>query len=499
MNNGKICISVCAKTVDELRRKTAEARELCDVVELRLDCLNSPNEQVAEVTFPTNSIVTLRPREQGGNADLAVDVRSDFWKTFGRRCGADLEEDVIADAPAMAEPVICSFHDFTGAADVDEAYRRLSKTSADVIKIAAAVNDAADTIDVWKLLLKANAEGRSIIPIAMGEAGKWTRILGLAHGAYLTYASPEAGSETAPGQITARDMIDVYRVKELDRSTEVYGIIAGDTSYSMSPYIHNAAFKATQRNAVFVPFQVSDLGAFMRRMVLPATREIDLNFRGFAVTNPHKQAIIRYCDEVDATASEIGAVNTVRIDGGKLIGLNTDAEGFIQPLGKTFGDLKNARVAVVGAGGASRACVYSLINAKCDVTVFARNLTSAVTLNDDFDVRIEKFEIGDSRSADVFADLDVVVNTTPLGTRSEHLNETIATADQLRGVKLVYDLVYNPLETRLLHEARRAGAETLNGFDMLISQAAEQFKIWTGNDAPVEIMAATAKQKLDEA
>jgi 3-dehydroquinate dehydratase/shikimate dehydrogenase len=499
MNKGRICVSVCVPTVDELQRKVPYAQGLCDLVEMRLDCLNSAVEQFNTIEFPENCIITLRPREQGGNTDFPTNVRRGFWQTFHHQCGADLEEDVIAVAPKTADPLICSFHDFAATANIEEVYHRLSATSADVIKIAATVDDAVDTIDVWKLLMRANEDGRSVIPIAMGEAGKWTRILGLAHGAYLTYASPDAGSETAPGQITARDMIDVYRVKELDKQTEVYGIIAGDTSYSMSPYIHNAAFRAAGRNSVFVPCQIRDLDAFMRRMVLPATREIDLNFRGFAVTNPHKAAIIRYCDGLDQTACAIGAVNTIQINGGKLFGSNTDAEGFIRPLRKKFGDLKRARVAVVGAGGAARACVHALLNMGANVTILARDRGQARSLATDLskvnqELTVNSYQLTEAR----FTDFDIVVNTTPLGTLGEHVNETIATAEQLRGVKLVYDLVYNPPETRLLHKARQAGAETLNGFDMLIAQAAEQFKIWTGGNAPVEMMAAAAKRKLDE-
>src|SRR5262249_46574426 len=156
-----------------------------------------------------------------------------------------------------------------------------------------------------------------VIPIAMGESGKWTRILGLAHGAFLTYASLETGKETASGQITVDEMHDVYRAKELDKTTEVFGIIAGNTGYTVSPVMQNAAFKAAELNAVFVPFQVKDLDEFMHRIVKPATREIELNLKGFSITNPHKQSIIPHLDEIDETAKTIGAVNTVKVEDGK--------------------------------------------------------------------------------------------------------------------------------------------------------------------------------------
>jgi 3-dehydroquinate dehydratase/shikimate dehydrogenase len=293
-------------------------------------------------------------------------------------------------------------------------------------------------------------------------------------------------------------MIDVFRVKELDESTEDYGIIAGDTTYTMSPYIHNAAFRTARLNAVFVPLQVHDLDAFMRRMVLPEIREIELNFRGFSVTNPHKQAIIPHLDYADDAAAKIGAVNTVKIENGKLIGFNTDAQGFIAPLVEKFGDLNAVNAAVFGSGGAARACVYSLKNAGADATVFARNVEKASALAEEFGVNLKELSADNSRLKADFSNFDIVVNATPLGTSGQCENETIATAEQLRGVNLVYDLIYNPPETRLLREAKLAGAQTLGGFEMLMAQAAEQFKIWTGKDAPINEMTAAAQMRLNE-
>jgi shikimate dehydrogenase len=291
-------------------------------------------------------------------------------------------------------------------------------------------------------------------------------------------------------------MIDLYRVKYLNEQTDVYGIIAGDTSYTMSPYIHNAAFRAKGLSAVFVPFQVADLDAFITRMVRPETREVELNFRGFSVTNPHKQTMIKYLDHIDEAASKIGAVNTIKIVDGRLHGFNTDADGFIKPLKNSHSDLTGAKAAVVGAGGAARACICSLLNEGATPTVFARNTKKANELAKSLGVEIKRLETDWSRPATDFSDFDIVVNTTPLGTRGERVNETVATAEQLSGVKLVYDLVYNPTETRLMQEAKRAGAETLGGFDMLIAQAVRQFEMWTEMPAPVKEMSAAAKKRI---
>jgi 3-dehydroquinate dehydratase/shikimate dehydrogenase len=316
------------------------------------------------------------------------------------------------------------------------------------LKFAISTDSVTDAISVWRLLERAKSYGRAFIPIAMGEAGKWTRILGLAHGAFMTYAALDEGDETAPGQLTAEDLLDIYRVKEFGTETEVYGVIAGDTRYSMSPYIHNAAFKAATMDRLFVPLQTADLEAFLRRMVRAETSEIDLNFRGFAVTNPYKEAIMELLDEIDESARTIGAVNTIKIENDRLIGFNTDADGFMLPLVERLKELRSARVAVIGAGGAARACVFALMRDGAEVKIYARDITKARSLADEFGTAYAPLT-----DHDLQFDTDILVNATPLGTQGELENETVVPVELLTGVKLVYDLTYNPRDTRLLREA----------------------------------------------
>jgi shikimate dehydrogenase len=286
-------------------------------------------------------------------------------------------------------------------------------------------------------------------------------------------------------------MRNVFRVKELDTDTQVFGIIAADTSYSLSPFMHNSAFKSARLNSVFVPLQTKDLDSFMRRMVLAGTREVELNFAGFSVTNPHKQRIMQYLDEIDETATMIGAVNTVKIDNGKLLGYNTDAPGFIRPLKNLYGDLKGAKAIVVGAGGGARACIHALKKEGVDVTVMARDDSKASAIADEFGISSTTLD-SDNRTLKT----DILINATPLGTKGERERDSVATAEELGSVKLVYDLVYNPSETRLLREAKTAGAKTLGGLEMLIAQGARQFEIWTGGEAPVEEMKAAIEERL---
>jgi 3-dehydroquinate dehydratase / shikimate dehydrogenase len=495
-NQGRICVSLCAKTAGELAEKIERASPLADIIEVRFDCLEPERlEECLDIALSARAevLATFRPKGEGGFRDISDDERIDFWNQGNELgfWGADFEEDRIEESfDWLWNNRIVSFHDFSGTpSNLENTYERLAATGADIVKIAVQAERITDAIPLWKLLERANADNKQLVPIAMGEAGKWTRILGLAHGSPLAYASLEDVSGTAPGQITAGDLIDVYRVKELSRESKVFGLIAGDTSYSMSPYIQNAAISNVGLDAVFVPLQVADIGEFFPRMVREATREIDLNFHGFAVTNPHKQAVMQLLDSVDETADAIGAVNTVFLDSGKWLGKNTDAEGFIAPLKERYVSLSGANVAVIGAGGAARACVYALRQEDANITVLARNTTKAKPLAEEFGAKLLPLEALERP--------DILVNTTPLGTRGEHENETPVSAENLSGIKLVYDLTYNPRETRLLKEAREAGCETLDGLEMLIHQAAAQFKIWSGLEADTAAMRAAAIKRLE--
>jgi 3-dehydroquinate dehydratase/shikimate dehydrogenase len=486
------------------------------VIEIRFDCLkegefNTLNSDERERIFSKilrnksykdAIILTFRPSEQGGKRTLTLEEREAFWNSAYDSWGGDFEEDVIENHTSwLYGPVICSFHNFNGVPDnLFEIYERIishPNTNIDVVKIAVQTKDITDTIPIWKLLERAKSENKEIIPIAMGESGKWTRILGLAHGAFMTYASLDSGSETAPGQVSAKDLTEVYRAKELDETTEVYGILGSNVSVSLSPYIHNAAFKFHGLNSVFVPLQLSNLDEFMRRMVKPETREIELNFKGFSVTLPHKQAIIKHLDFLDETAEKIGAVNTVKIVDGKLYGYNTDAGGFIEPLLNSYGDLAGAKVALLGAGGAARACVYALKNAGANVTIFARDLAKAQNLADDFQVNSKELpKTEDQKPKPDFEDFDILVNATPLGMKGKAEGETPVSAEQLKGLQLVYDLVYIPFQTPLMTEADKAEIPKIGGLAMLIAQAMEQQKIWTNLDAPMKEMSRAALKRI---
>ncbi len=497
MNNGKICVSVCAETADELFQQVKLAEEFADIVEIRFDCLDK--EEFSKVwKQPASNIpelTTFRPKNQGGQRILTNEERVEFWNSGNQTLWGDLEFDAfeigITLTPKM---MINSFHDFNGIpVNLYEIYEKIKDNHPQVIKIAVQTKDITDTIQIWKLLKKAKAENKEIIPIAMGESGKWTRILGLAYGSFMTYASLDAEKATAPGQVTAKDLHEIYRAKELNEETEVFGILGSNTSVSMSPYIHNTAFKFHELNSVFLPLQVHNLDEFITRMVKLETREIDVNFKGFAVTIPHKQSIIKHLDYLDETAEKIGAVNTVKIIDGKFHGFNTDAHGFIEPLKNIYGDLKGARVALLGAGGSARACLYALQKNGAKVTIFARDVEKSKALSDEFGVEIKEFPISTDKIGSTY---DIIINSTPLGMRGKAEGQTPLTADQLKGAKLAYDLVYIPQETQFLKEAKLANVQTIGGLEMLLSQAVEQQRIWTNLQTPLDQIREIVLSKL---
>lgn len=494
MNNGKICVSVCAKTADELIEQIKCAEELADVIEIRFDCLEESEfdfalQKVDKLSFPKIILSTFRPKEQGGNKELNFKKRNEFWRdsrVFEFTHWADLELDFSAEKIEdmwginSFYKIIKSNHDFEKVPEnLIEIYEKIKSTEFHIVKIAVQTNDITDCIPIWQLLNRAKSENKLIIPIAMGESGKWTRILGLAHGAFMTYASLDSDKETAPGQVTARDLIEVYRAKELDETTDVYGVLGNNTNISLSPLIHNTAFKYHKLNSVFVPLQVHDLDEFIKRMVKPETREVDLNFKGFAVTIPHKQSIIKHLDYLDETAEKIGAVNTVKIIDGKLYGYNTDAQGFIEPLKQVYGSLENAKVAILGSGGSSKACVYALEKENAILTVFDGN-----------QIRSSEFKTQN------FSQFDIIVNTTPLGMRGKFEGVTPLQAEQIKEVKLVYDLVYTPFQTQFMNEADKVDVPKIGGMAMLVAQALEQQKIWTGLDAPIKEISAQVLKRL---
>ncbi|MDT7604206.1 MAG: 3-dehydroquinate dehydratase / shikimate dehydrogenase [Acidobacteriota bacterium] len=517
INNSRalVCVPVCVRRASELPDAIERAAQLADVIELRFDCL-ADDAQLDDALRDLRPILkartrpfisTFRPAEQGGARALDKQqrllfwIQNDFYSNNKIADYADIELDLLPLVGKREnewllkatdwERVICSHHDFVGVpADLEAIYERMTKTPARILKIAVQADEITDCIPVLRLLERARSEGREMIAIAMGEAGLLTRVLAPAFGSFLTYGSLDDEHATAPGQVTVRELRDLYCVHSITERTLITGLVGSPVAHSVSPHMHNAAFAARGIDAVYIPFETRDARAFVRRMAHTQTRELVWNLRGFSVTAPHKGAIMDGLDFVEPAAREIGAVNTVVCEGNELHGYNTDADAALAPLDDVI-DLKGARVAVIGAGGAARSVLWSLRERGARATVFARDIERARAIGEKFDAK--SLPLAGAQ----FSGFDAVINATPLGTRGAHVTETAATSVQLRGARVAYDLVYNPSQTRFLSEARAAGCETtLSGLAMLVAQAAAQFKLWTGADAPVEVMKSAAEERL---
>jgi 3-dehydroquinate dehydratase/shikimate dehydrogenase len=488
-----ICAPITESAPAHFLAALAEAEGVADAVELRLDYL--PAESLPEVLAALRArriakpiVVTFRPREQGGRRELTLAERLDFWRALPPELVealtfADFELDLVESLGASTPPVpwhkvICSWHNFDETpAGLWRQYERMACTPAAVVKIATHAQRIGDCLPIFDLIERAE---KPVIALAMGTAGVATRILALSRGALLSFGALRPGAESASGQPTVAELHQRYRATTLSPQSEIFGVIGSPVRHSKSPWMHNAALRALGRDGVYLPLEVEDVGEFVRDFVRPATRKLDWRLRGLSVTLPHKQAIIPYLDVVDATAQAIGAVNTVLVEGDELHGYNFDCAGAMKPLNEML-DVRGARVAVLGAGGSARAVCYGLRQRGANVTIYARDVRKAQSLADEFSLAIAPL-------SSFAGAAEVVINCTPIGMHGHSEGQSPIPAETLPGVRLVYDLIYTPEQTALLAAARRAGCRTLGGLTMLVAQAAEQFRLWTGTEPPMDAM-----------
>ena len=271
-------------------------------------------------------------------------------------------------------------------------------------------------------------------------------------------------------------------MRVIDSKTKLFCVIGDPIEHSLSPIMHNSVFENLNLNYVYLAFRVKKDEL---KHVVKAFKYLTL---GFNVTIPHKVSIIDYLDEISREAELIGAVNTVKVREGKLVGYNTDGIGAVRALEeKTCVDGKN--VVVAGAGGASRAIVFQLALKNCEITIANRTFEKARSLANEvyekLGKKIKAVEL--SKLKEVIKNADIFINTTSVG-MYPNVNETLLKAEDIPKGIVVMDIVYNPLKTRLLKEAEKAGARTIDGLGMFVYQGAEALKIWLGIDPPIKVM-----------
>lgn len=264
---------------------------------------------------------------------------------------------------------------------------------------------------------------------------------------------------------------------KIDGSTEIYGIVGNPVCHSLSPVMHNAAFAASDINSVYLPFPVTDIGAAIQGLR-------GLNIKGVSVTIPHKEEVMVHLDHIDQLAARIGAVNTIRCQGNgdsmQLTGFNTDWLGAIRPLQENL-DLSGTDAVVLGAGGSARAVGFGLMEAGASITLCSRTESRGRALAEELGCPWHPLQDVATLRA------QILVNTTSVGMTPQDGLSPIA-GKLLSRYAVVMDIVYAPLQTRLLAEAEQQGCRVINGLEMLLHQGVAQFELWTGRDAPVEVM-----------
>lgn len=460
--------------------------------ELRLDALQDftaievPLRQMLARQRVPLVIATCRRVEAGGAFTGSVEEQAAVLQAAVHSgCDwVDLElESVLAAGPDLLKRfsparVVVSYHDYQKMPALSEVYRKLARLPAQAVKIVGAAQSLADNLKIQQLLKSHHAHGPKLVAFAMGPVGLPSRVLSLQWGSAWTYASAPNHQPTAPGQLSTEAMRSIYRVEQLNHRTARYGIVGSRASLSLSPSMQNAAFHAKHVNAVYVPCESERLSDF-----LSFARHID--FAGFSVTMPFKRAILRELDWIDPIAAEIGACNTVAVQHGKWMGWNTDASAVVEVLTKRL-RLPGSRILVLGSGGAARAAAYALRAEGAEVLISARREAAGKQLARA--VSAQTIPWGSPETLDV----DSVINATPLG-MSPNTDALPADLSRLR-VRVVFDMIYHPMETRFLAEARSRGLTVISGLEMLVAQGARQFEIWTGQSAPRALMEQAVRQ-----
>jgi 3-dehydroquinate dehydratase/shikimate dehydrogenase len=452
-------------------------------VELRLDWLANDAERSQLLRWvrqrhpkAATFLATCRRKGAGGRFAGSIEAQL-YWLIQAREAGCrwcDIEVETLRKLPgqsareqAIPPRIMLSVHDFQRTPELARSIHLPSHAGVDAVKIAAHSRTIGDSVR----LLRWARRSKDCIAVPMGEIGLPARILALREGSVLAYA-PVAAT-TAPGQVSLHELKHLYRAHQLNRSTQVFGVIGDPVGHSLSPLMHNSAFIAKKVNAVYLPFLVKDLRDFLAAVP-------EFGIRGFSVTIPHKQKILKYLKQCDPLAADIGAVNTVVVRrDGSLAGSNTDYVGVLRSLQQKL-DLAKSRVLVFGAGGSARAAAFALARAGASVAVCARRERAAREL-----ARAVAGEVVPRRAlrTEVF---DAVLNTTPVG-MYPHAKISPLSLRELH-CRIVMDLIYRPERTQLLKLAACKGIATVSGVEMFLAQGIAQWELWSKQRAPETVM-----------
>jgi 3-dehydroquinate dehydratase/shikimate dehydrogenase len=485
---GKICVAITGSTPNDMMRNAEEIVRENHFVEFRLDYLPNPLaiiprlKQFLYERGEITAIATCRRAATGGKFKGTIPAELEILEKAAQ-AGCHLIDIELQTAehtkPAQMKKLrsfgaalIISHHDYEATRNLDAVFDRILPFQPEFIKIVSTARTLADNVTMMRFLDSRRDEA-NIIGISMGEQGIISRVLGLRAGSVFTFAAAHAGEETGPGQIEARTLRETWRIDHIDASTKVYGVAGNPVRHSLSPLMHNIAFRRETVNGIFLPLQTTRLND-----LLTLAREVPLH--GLAITMPFKTDIIKHLAKTDVLSEKIGACNTVvRAQDGKLYGFNTDVAAVVRPLERRL-PLRGAKVLVLGAGGAGRAAVFGLVEKGAEVFIWNRTAETAKKLARQAKAKTIR------REQIIKSNFDVIINTTPVGMRGVKPASLLEPKEL--NTRLVFDLVYNPIDTPLIRMAREKGLPVITGVEMFVHQGARQFEIWTGKPAPEEEM-----------
>jgi len=491
----RVCVAVVGEDASNIVDRAESLVRDNPFLEFRLDYLSNPTagfpklKHFLDLHPEATVIATCRRAVNGGkfkgSAAAQLDILTKAAALGFQLVDIELQSAEILKAAELAQlkdrvGVILSFHDFKGTKRLEDTFVAMKHYPADFYKVVSTATTLYDNVQMMKFL-QAHSARHEMVGLCMGEQGIISRVLGVRAGSVFTFAAATRGEETAPGQVTASELRDTYRIEMVDAATQVYGVAGDPVAHSMSPVMMNAAFRRETVNAVFIALHAKTMKDLMA--CVP-----DIPIRGLSVTMPYKQDIVEVLSNSDTLTRQIGACNTVvRGQDGKLYGFNTDVAGVVVPLEQRL-TLQDAKILVLGAGGVARSAVFGLKNKGAEVYVTNRTAEKGQALARQAKAKYVK-------RADVAKmTFDVIINATPLGMGA---NRQLPLEEKELNTKFLFDLVYVPAETKLIKMARAKNIQVISGLEMFVQQGARQFEIWTGKPAPIAEMTFVVTKALE--
>jgi 3-dehydroquinate dehydratase/shikimate dehydrogenase len=494
-NLSKICCVIGRTRHKMMQAEIQEAgKRGAELIELRLDFLaKAPDFKRLLADKPCPMVATVRRPVDGGRFGGSEDERLTLLRQaiVAGFDWVDLETD-IADKVRRYKDVrrIVSFHSLREMpADLEGIYQKMCSQDADVVKIAVVAQSPADNLRVLDLL---RGSPKPTIAICTGDLGLPSRILGPYFGTPFTYGAFNKERGVAPGLPSYDDLKNLYFFDQINPQTAIYGVIGDPVSHSLSPLLHNKAFRKLGINAVYLPFRVSraELPNFLKAWDR-------LPVRGYSVTIPHKQAVAALATMPEDAVKLIEAANTlIKIDGG-WAAYNTDAQAALDSIRANLpptstgepSTLNTRSVLILGAGGIAKAVAHALCGHVGILAIANRTHDKAVELAEQ--VACKAVDWGARHS--VLADL--VINCTSVGMQP-NTDESPLHHSYLKPGLMVMDTVYTPETTLLVKEARARDCHVVTGVDLFVRQAAIQFKLFTGREPPIDYMRTIVKRAI---